>query len=276
MTVGIVGLGLIGGSFAKAYKKSGHTVYSFDADKKMLDFAILSGAVDRELTFENIKECQLVLLCVYPDDAVEYLSAAAKYISKETFIIDCCGIKEKVCKACFEIAKKHGFTFVGGHPMAGTQYSGFKYSKASLFKGAYMVLVPPKYDNMAFLEEIKELLEPAQFAHFSVINAEEHDRIIAFTSQLAHIVSNAYVKSPTARIHKGFSAGSYKDLTRVAWLNEIMWSQLCMENKDNVIYELSNIISSLEKYKKALEEDNIQELKELFYEGKKIKHEIDG
>ncbi|MBE7057581.1 MAG: prephenate dehydrogenase [Ruminococcaceae bacterium] len=276
MTVGIVGLGLIGGSFAKAYKKSGHTVYSFDADKKMLDFAILSGAVDRELTFENIKECQLVLLCVYPDDAVEYLSAAAKYISKETFIIDCCGIKAKVCKACFEIAKKHGFTFVGGHPMAGTQYSGFKYSKASLFKGAYMVLVPPKYDNMAFLEEIKELLEPAQFAHFSVINAEEHDRIIAFTSQLAHIVSNAYVKSPTARIHKGFSAGSYKDLTRVAWLNEVMWSQLCMENKENIVFELSNIISSLEKYKKALEEDNIQELKELFYEGKKIKHEIDG
>ena len=276
MTVGIVGLGLIGGSFAKAYKKYEHTVYSFDVDKKMLDFAILSGAVDNELTLDNIKECQLVLLCVYPDDAVEYLAVAAKYISKDTFVIDCCGTKEKVCKACFEIAEKYGFTFVGGHPMAGTQYSGFKFSKASLFKGAYMVLVPPKYDDMAFLEEIKELLEPAQFAHFSVINAEEHDRIIAFTSQLAHIVSNAYVKSPTARTHKGFSAGSYKDLTRVAWLNEVMWSQLCMENKENIVFELSNIISSLEKYKKALEADNIQELKELFYEGKKIKHEIDG
>lgn len=276
MTVGIVGLGLIGGSFAKAYKKSEHTVYSFDVDKKMLDFAILSGAVDRELTFENIKECQLVLLCVYPDDAVEYLSAAAKYISKSTFVIDCCGTKEKVCRECFEIAKKYGFTFVGGHPMAGTQYSGFKYSKASMFKGAHMVIVPPVYDDMAFLEEIKKLLEPAQFGHYSVINAEEHDRIIAFTSQLAHIVSNAYVKSPTARIHKGFSAGSYKDLTRVAWLNEIMWSQLCMENNENIVFELSNIISSLEQYKKALEEENLEELKELFYEGKKIKHEIDG
>ena len=276
MTVGIVGLGLIGGSFAKAYKKSEHTVYSFDVDKKMLDFAILSGAVDRELTFENIKECQLILLCVYPDDAVEYLSAASEHILNNTFVIDCCGIKEKVCKECFKIAEKCGFTFIGGHPMAGTQYSGFKYSRASLFKGAYMVLVPPKYDDMAFLEEIKELLQPAQFGHFSVISAEEHDRIIAFTSQLAHIVSNAYVKSPSARIHKGFSAGSYKDLTRVAWLNEIMWSQLCMENKDNVIYELSNIISSLEQYKKALEQENLEELRALFYEGKKIKHEIDG
>lgn len=276
MTVGIVGLGLIGGSFAKAYKKSEHTVYSFDVDKKMLDFAILSGDIDKELTFENIKECQLVLLCVYPDDAVEYLSKASEFISKDTFVIDCCGTKEKVCNECFEIAKKHGFTFIGGHPMAGTQYSGFKYSKASLFKGAYMVIVPPKYDDMAFFEKIKELLEPAKFGHFSVISAEEHDRIIAFTSQLAHIVSNAYVKSPSARIHKGFSAGSYKDLTRVAWLNEIMWSQLCMENKDNVIFELSNIISSLEQYKKALEEENVEELKELFYEGKKIKQEIDG
>jgi len=276
MVVGIVGLGLIGGSFAKAYKKSEHTVYAFDVDKKMLDFAKLSGAVDEELTFDNIKECNLILLCVYPDVAVEYLSAAAEYISKDTFVIDCCGTKVKVCKECFEIADKHGFTFVGGHPMAGTQYSGFKYSKANMFKGAYMVLVPPKYDDMAFFEEIKELLQPAQFGHFSVISAEEHDKIIAFTSQLAHVVSNAYVKSPTARIHKGFSAGSYKDLTRVAWLNETMWSELCIENKDNMIFELSNIIESLAKYKKALEEENAEELKKLFYEGKTIKQEIDG
>ena len=276
MVVGIVGLGLIGGSFAKAYKKSEHTVFAFDVDKKMLDFAKLSGAVDEELTFDNIKECNLILLCVYPDAAVEYLSVAAEYISKDTFVIDCCGTKVKVCNECFEIAEKHGFTFVGGHPMAGTQYSGFKYSKASMFKGAYMVIVPPKYDDMAFFEEIKTLLEPAQFGHFSVISAEEHDKIIAFTSQLAHVVSNAYVKSPTARIHKGFSAGSYKDLTRVAWLNETMWSELCIENKDNMIFELSNIIESLEKYKKALEEENVEELKKLFYEGKTIKQEIDG
>ena len=276
MVVGIVGLGLIGGSLAKAYKKSEHTVYAFDVDNKILDFAKLSGVVDENLSFDNIKDCDLVLLCIYPDAAVDYLSSAAEYISKDAFVIDCCGTKVKVCNECFKIADKYGFTFIGGHPMAGTQYSGFKYSKAGLFKGAYMVLVPPKYDDMAFFEEIKQLLEPAQFGHFSVISAEEHDKIIAFTSQLAHVVSNAYVKSPSARIHKGFSAGSYKDLTRVAWLNETMWSELCMENKDNMIFELSNIISSLEKYKKALEEENIEELKGLFYEGKKIKQEIDG
>lgn len=276
MTVGIVGLGLIGGSLAKAYKKSEHTVYSYDIDKKILDFAILSGAVDGILSFENINKCNLVLLCVYPDAAVEYLSAAAPFIDENAFVIDCCGTKEKVCNACFDIAKKYSFTFVGGHPMAGTQYSGFKYSKASLFKGAYMVIVPPTFDDMAFLEKVKELLAPAQFGHYSIISAKEHDKIIAFTSQLAHVVSNAYVKSPSAKIHKGFSAGSYKDLTRVAWLNEVMWSELCMENRDNMIFELSTFISELEKYRSALIEKNTEALKSLFKEGKIIKKEIDG
>lgn len=276
MTVGIVGLGLIGGSLAKAYKKSEHTVYSYDIDKKILDFAILSGAVDGILSFENINKCNLVLLCVYPDAAVEYLSAAAPFIDENAFVIDCCGTKEKVCNACFDIAKKYSFTFVGGHPMAGTQYSGFKYSKASLFKGAYMVIVPPTFDDMAFLEKVKELLAPAQFGHYSIISAKEHDKIIAFTSQLAHVVSNAYVKSPSAKIHKGFSAGSYKDLTRVAWLNEVMWSELCMENRDNMIFELSTFISELEKYRSALIENNTEALKSLFKEGKIIKKEIDG
>ena len=276
MKIGIVGLGLIGGSFAKAYKKEGHTIYSYDNDSKILNFAILDGTVDSELNKDNIYQCDLLLLCLYPDDVVNYLNDNAEFISKDSFVIDCCGTKEKVCDACFKIAEKYSFTFVGGHPMAGTQFSGYKYSKANLFKGAYMVLVPPVFDDMAFLEKVKELLAPAQFGHFSVITAKEHDRIIAFTSQLAHIVSNAYVKSPSARIHKGFSAGSYKDLTRVAWLNENMWTQLCLENKGNVIFELENIISNLNKYKDALENDNFDELKYLFKEGKNLKEEIDG
>ena len=104
----------------------------------------------------------------------------------------------------------------------------------------------------------------------------EHDEIIAYTSQLAHIVSSAYIKSPTLQKEVGFSAGSFKDLTRVAWLNEVMWSELCMENRDNMIFELSNIISELEKYRSALIDKNTEELKSLFKEGKLIKQEIDG
>ena len=276
MKIGICGLGLIGGSLAKAYKNVGHTVFASDIDSKILNFAILDGTVDAELNKDNLNKCNLILLCLYPDDVISYVDENAQFFSKDSFVIDCCGTKEKVCDFCFKIAKKYSFTFVGGHPMAGTQYSGYKYSKANMFKGAYMVIVPPVFDDIAFLEKIKELLLPAQFGHFSVITAKEHDRIIAFTSQLAHVVSNAYVKSPSARIHKGFSAGSYKDLTRVAWLNEEMWAQLCIENKENVIFELNNIITNLYKYKYALENENFEELKLLFKEGKDIKHEIDG
>ena len=276
MTVGIVGLGLIGGSFAKAYKEAGWKVLVHDIDSAMLGFAKLKGAVDDELDKENIQECDLILVCVYPDVAIEYIREMGEYISENTFVVDCCGTKEKVCDAYFDAAAKYGFTYVGGHPMAGTQYSGFKFSKSDLFKGAYMVLVPPVRDDMAFFDKLKELLSPAGFGHYSVISAKEHDKIIAFTSQLAHVVSNAYVKSPTARIHKGFSAGSYKDLTRVAWLNEDMWSELCMENKENMISELDILIKELSKYKTALENEDKGQLKSLFADGKKIKYEIDG
>lgn len=277
MNVGIVGLGLIGGSLAKAYKSAGgNTVFGFDTDSEMLDFAILDGSVDRILTIDTVPECDLLLLCIYPDAVNAYLQQAAPHLSPDALVIDCCGIKRKVCEACFPLAEKYGFTFIGGHPMAGTQYSGYKYSRATLFKGAYMILVPPVYDDMELLERAKELLSPAGFGHFSVISAEQHDKIIAFTSQLAHIVSNAYVKSPTAKLHKGVSAGSYKDLTRVAWLNETMWSELCIENRDNVLCELDAILDALNQYKAALQQNDPQLLKILFAEGKERKKEIDG
>ncbi len=277
MKIGIVGLGLIGGSFAKAYKSAGsHAVYGCDADGRILEFALLDGAIDQKLDAQNLRACDLLLLCVYPEAAIAYLKNAAPHLSQKTVVIDCCGTKRSVCEACFAIAEKYGFTFVGGHPMAGTQYSGFKYSRAGLFKGAYMILVPPVYDDMSLFDRIKTLLAPAGFGHFSITSAEKHDRLIAFTSQLAHIVSNAYVKSPTAQNHKGFSAGSYKDLTRVAWLNEAMWAELCMENRENVIFELNTLLEALGKYKEALENEDTGALRALFAEGKEIKRKIDG
>ena len=160
--------------------------------------------------------------------------------------------------------------------MAGTQYSGIKHSKATLFKNAPMVLVPKVFDDISYLDKIKKLLEPAGFGSLSITTAEDHDSTIAFTSQLAHIVSNAYVKSPTAENHKGFSAGSYKDLTRVAWLNENMWSELFLENRDNILFEIDTIIESLSKYKNAIENDNIEELTLLLRNGRLAKEKIDG
>ena len=277
MNVGIAGLGLIGGSLAKAYKLNGNSiVYGYDTGDGVVDFARIAETIDGELNEENVGSCDLILIALYPKIAIEYLNKIAPFISPNAFVIDCCGTKREVCSECFEIAQQYGFTFIGGHPMAGTQFSGFKNSKAYMFKGASMIIVPPVYDDMVLLERIKELLIPAGFGHITVSTPEKHDEMIAFTSQLAHIVSNAYIKSPTAQAHKGFSAGSYKDLTRVAWLNEEMWTELFMENKDNLIKELDFLINSLGQYRLALTDTGNEKLIELLADGRRSKEEVDG
>lgn len=276
MTVGIVGLGLIGGSMAKAYKREEKIrVLAFDKDKITTDFAILSGVVDKELTKDSIKECDLIFICVYPEAAIDFLKENSQYIPSHTVVIDCLGVKKEICETGFSCAQKYGYTFVGGHPMAGTHNSGFKYSKATLFDNAPMVIVPPKFDDMAFLDNIKKMLSPARFGFISVTTAEEHDKMIAFTSQMPHIVSNSFIKSPTARNHKGFSAGSYKDLTRVAWLNPGMWAELFMANKENILNELDIFIENTVKYKEAIQNDDIDTLIKLLDEGRNIKAEVD-
>ena len=160
--------------------------------------------------------------------------------------------------------------------MAGSQFSGFKYSRADLFDGQPMVLVPPVFDDISLLDRVKEALRPCHFGSFSVTTAEDHDRMIAFTSQMPHILSNAFIKSPTAKSHKGFSAGSYRDLTRVAWLNPRMWAELFLENKDFTLFELDTYIDSLKAYRDALADEDQEKLIALLEEGKRRKEEVDG
>ena len=276
MIVGILGLGLIGGSLARAYKLAGHTVYVKNRDEQMLRFAMLSGAVDGKLDETTVPQCDLLLLAIYPKGCADWLEENAPLVSRDALVIDCCGIKQEVCARCFPLAEQHGFTFVGGHPMAGSQFSGFKYSRATLFQGAPMVLVPPKYDDMALLQRVKDALQPCGFGFFSVTTAADHDRMIAFTSQMPHILSNAFIKSPTALEHKGFSAGSYRDLTRVAWLNAGMWAELFLDNKDNVLFELDTYLDSLKAYRDALAREDKETLVCLLEEGKRRKEEVDG
>ncbi len=276
MTVGILGLGLIGGSLARAYSLEGHRVLCANRDEGMLSFAMLAGAVEAPLTPDNMGECDLILLAIYPEGSAAWLEKNAPYIRKDALVIDCCGVKKEICQRCFPVAKEYGFTFIGGHPMAGTQFSGFKYSRADMFCGAPMVLVPDRFDDIDLLDRAKNALAPCHFGSFSVTTAEDHDRMIAFTSQMPHIISNAYIKSPTALEHRGFSAGSYRDLTRVAWLNAQMWAELFLENKDHVLFELNTLIHSLEGYRTAIENDDQAALIALLEEGKRRKEEVDG
>ncbi len=276
MKLGIVGLGLIGGSFAKAYKAAGHEVYGYDCDKSVMDYAIVSEVMNAELNSGILPECDLVLIALYPEAAAEYLTKNAPIFGSKPVVMDCCGTKGMICEIGFKLASEYGFTYVGGHPMAGTQYSGLKYAKANMFVNAPMVIVPPKYDDIVFLSRIKELLEPAGFGRITVTTAQKHDEMIAFTSQLAHVVSNSYIKSPTAMAHRGFSAGSYKDMTRVAWLNPQMWAELFVENREYLGKELDILISSLNEYREAIKNGDTDRLVSLLADGKRLKEEVDG
>ena len=276
MNVGILGLGLIGGSLARAYAKAGHTVFVCDQDEQMVAFGELSGAVHGRLNETTIADCDLILLAIFAGGSAQWLQNNASYVNKKTLVMDCSGIKEEICRVGFSLAEQYGFTFIGGHPMAGSHHAGFKYSRSNLFQGAPMVLVPPKFDDPMLLQQAKDALEPCGFGSFSVTTAQKHDEMIAFTSQMPHIVSNGFIKSPTATAHKGFSAGSYKDLTRVAWLNPQMWAELCMENRENMLFELDAYIQSLEKYRTALQNEDTQALTALLEEGKRCKEEVDG
>lgn len=276
MNVGILGLGLIGGSLARAYAMAGHTVYATQRNEDMLQFAILAGAVHQKLDPSTIGNCDLILLAIYPDGSASWLEDNAHLLSPHALVIDCCGVKREICRRCFPLAEKYGFTFVGGHPMAGSQFSGFKYSRDTLFQGQPMVLVPPRFDDMALLDRCTRALAPCGFGQFSVTTADEHDRMIAFTSQMPHILSNAFIKSPTASQHKGFSAGSYKDMTRVAWLNAPMWAELFLENKDHVLSELNCFLDNITAYRDAIAQEDLDSLTRLLEDGKRRKEEVDG
>lgn len=276
MTVGILGLGLIGGSFARAYAAEGHTVLARDTDRTVFSFARLCGAVSGELNAETAACCDLILLCVYPGAAIEWLREMGDKLGPGPLVIDCCGTKRGIFAEGVALAEKFGFTYLGGHPMAGTQYSGFKYSRANLFHGAPMVLVPADHDDIVLLSRARELLQPAGFGSITVTTAEKHDEMIAFTSQLAHVVSSAYIKSPTALSHKGFSAGSYRDMTRVAWLNPEMWAELFLDNRDNLLRELDILAENLDAYRRALGNGDREELVRLLQEGKERKKAVDG
>ncbi len=275
MKVGVVGLGLIGGSAAKAYKAAGHTIFGYDVNPTVLGYAKLDGTMDKELTAATLKQCDLIILAATPAAVVEYMRENAAHFLSSALVVDFCGTKRVVCETGFALAAKHGFTFVGGHPMAGLQYSGYKHSRANMFGGASFIMVPPVHDDINLLDRVKTALMPLGFKRFIVTNAGFHDRMIAYTSQMCHVVSNAFIKSPSAQYHKGYSAGSFRDLTRVSRLNEAMWTELFIENKENLLAELDHLIGSLHSYREAIAESDSEKLRALLKEGSEAKEKID-
>lgn len=274
--IGVIGLGLIGGSMAKALNQLDDViVYGRDLDDEVVNRAKLLNAIEGELTDEILSQADIVFLCLYPQSTIDTAFKSAPLLKKASVLIDCCGVKGRICKELEALSKEYDFNFIGGHPMAGIEHSGFNYSKKALFSGASMILVPPKGTDIALVHELKKLFISVGFNNVEITTPEKHDEIIAFTSQLAHVVSGAYIKSPSAEFHKGFSAGSYKDMTRVAKLKEDMWTELFLENKEWLLREMDCLQKNLNKYRKALQEEKSEELKNLLREGRLQKEKID-
>lgn len=276
MNIGVVGLGLIGGSLAKSIKKNTkHKVYGYDISSDVVKRAVSEKSIDGELTEKRLSSCDYVFIPLYPEAVIEYIERNASIFKEGAVVIDCAGVKRSVCEKCFEIADKHNFSFVGGHPMAGTQFSGFENSKDTMFHNAPFVLTPKENEDILILANAREVIMQMGFGRVSVMTPQKHDKLIAFTSQLAHVVSNAFVKSPSALERKGISAGSYKDLTRVAYLNENMWTELFLDNRDNLIFEIDNIIAELQKYSDAMKCNDPDTLRQLLKDGKDAKEKAD-
>lgn len=277
MNVGLVGLGLIGGSMAKSIKsRTSHLVWGIDIDQETMTLARLSGAIDSPLDEENLGRCDLLLIALCPRAAVEWMQAHAGLISRQAMVVDLCGVKRQVCRELSPLAREYGFSYIGGHPMAGNERGGFVNSRPDLFQGAYMILTPDRHTDISWLETLKDFFLDIGFASLTFSDPEEHDRIIAYTSQLAHIASSAYIKSPEALRRRGFSAGSFRDMTRVALLDEQMWTELFLADADYLTEQLEILINNLNHYLQALHGRDEERLRALLKEGREQKAAAGG
>lgn len=272
MIITAVGLGLIGGSMCKAIKKhTNHTVYGVDVNKETIAMAVSQNAIDSET--DDLGLADITIVSLYPTDAIDYITANADRFKEGSIVIDTCGIKKAVVDSVTPLLESRGVTFIGVHPMAGREFSGFEYSLDNLFDEASFIITPTDSVPQAKLNLLEDFAYSMHFKKVVFATPEEHDQIIAFTSQLAHVVSNAYIKSPTHRKQLGFSAGSFQDLTRVAKLNEVMWTPLFMLNKEPLCFEIDYIIDRLTEYRDAMQSGDSDRLRELLKEGRILKEE---
>ncbi len=257
MNIGIIGLGLIGASLAEAvHTYTSDTVFGRDIDANTMRAALGSKTIDGELTDTLLSECDLVIIALYPRAARAVLAAIAPILKKGAVIVDCCGIKRAICAEGKELADRYGLTFIGGHPMAGRECWGYESAKAELYSGASMILTPDAQEDEATVSRISDWFLSLGFGRITRVSAEEHDAIIACTSQLAHVLSSAYIRSETAARHEGLSAGSFRDMTRVAALNDRMWSEIFLDNKDFLLSEIDGLIEHLADYRRAIAADD--------------------
>jgi prephenate dehydrogenase len=276
MEIAVIGLGLIGGSICKAIKKNtNHFVYGFDIDAQVLESAIKSKAIDKILGDLDLAKADITFVCLYPLETIKYIKNNLDKFKKGSIISDVCGIKKYIVQELEDVLITKDINFVPSHPMAGREFSGFDYSDEKIFERASFIIAETAKSSKDSIDKVANLAKDMGFASVVKTTPEEHDKIIAYSSQLAHVVSNAFVKSPRLLKHKGFSAGSFQDLTRVAKLNETMWSKLFMLNRDDLLTEIDILSTHLNEYKDALLNKDEEKLKQLLKEGRELKENSD-
>ena len=276
MKIGIIGLGLIGGSLAMSIRKhTEHTVFGYDIDPEVMLRAKAVEAIHDELTDELLPGCDIVLVSLFPQLCADWIIGHADAFGPKALVIDCAGVKRHVCRQVEPVAAEHAWSYIGGHPMAGREFSGFANARANLFENASMILCPSAEVPIEAREAAKAFFLESGFKLVRFCTPEAHDQMIAYTSQLAHIVSGAYIKNPLSKDHRGFSAGSFLDMTRVARMNEVMWTELFLENNDLLLPAVDDLILRLNEYRQALASGDPEQLLPVLREGRIAKEALD-
>lgn len=267
----IVGLGLIGGSIAKALQLTNqYEILGMDTKEEALLDACSCGAIDGKAGVEELKEADLVYLCVYPHAALEFVKSYGALLKSGCILTDTCGIKGELCAGMEQLKVNGSYIFVAGHPMAGKEQSGFSASEASIFTGASYLIAPCGAPDFA-VETVSALAEQMGFGRIVLTTPEQHDRVIAFTSQVPHVLACSYVMSPRCKEHKGFSAGSYRDVSRVANINADLWTGLFLDNRSALLDELDELQKNLSLFRSAVAEGDSEQLHNLLETAAQIK-----
>lgn len=275
MNIAIIGLGLIGGSIAKALSNNTqNNIYGFDKNTAATAMALRENAINHVLDLDNLTDIDVIYLCLYPQSAIDFTKKYLKRLKPDCIVTDSSGIKNFICKELYRLSQEQNFIFVGSHPMAGKEKKGFQFSDPDIFVGASYIITPCEAPDSS-VKIISDLASDMGFSNIVISSPAQHDKLIAFTSQLPHILACAYVMSPQCKNHKGFSAGSYKDVSRVANINEKLWSQLFLDNKTYLLKEIDTLTQNIQRLQQAIISNDATRLQELLKRSRKIKEELD-
>ena len=273
MKILIAGLGLIGASIAKSLKKNtSHHILGWNRTQTVTLKALEDGAIDETGTLDElIPQADITIINFYTDATIPFVMENRDKFKKGSIVTDSCGIKTMICRTLEK--EKFDFYYIGAHPMAGREVSGYDASLPTLFDNASFICTPTNAPKSK-IDTVLELAREMGFKRTVVTTPEHHDEMIAFTSQIAHVLACSYVLSPLAPQHAGFSAGSYRDVSRVARINGEMWSELFIANKEPLINEIDDLVNNLEKFRAAIQDEDREILIDLMAQANRIKEEI--